>query len=81
MIGNLGGGLIKQLLGEEVEDDRPEFPIAAPPAEHGDDRYLQLRMKKKYQLGLIRKMLEESGYGDLAKMSTLSRREPEDIGD
>lgn len=50
------------------------------PAMHDEMQVLQLRMKRKHQLGLIRKMLEESGYDDLAKMTTLSRRDfDEDI--
>jgi hypothetical protein len=38
-------------------------------------------MKRRYQTGMLKKMLEEAGYGDLAKMTTLSKREYEDYNE
>jgi len=58
-------------------DDIPSDGIAMEPAVHEDQydpKILQLRLKRKYQLGMIKKMLEEGGYGDLAKMTTIGRK-------
>lgn len=63
--------LVSRLMEEPA--DRPM--IAAEPEMHDDPKVLQLRMKRRYQLGMIKKMLEEAGYEDLAKMTTLSKRD------
>lgn len=60
-----------EMLGE------PEEVPDMEPAVHDDNmdpKVLQLRLKKKYQLGMIKKMLEEGGYEDLAKMTTIGRK-------
>jgi hypothetical protein len=65
--------LIDMLGGPEPAEEVPDME----PAVHEDDmdpKILQLRLKKKYQLGMIKKMLEEGGYGDLAKMTTIGRK-------
>lgn len=54
---------------EEVPDMDPAVHEDA-----SDPRILQIRLKKKYQLGMIKKMLEEGGYSDLAKMTTLNKK-------
>lgn len=64
--------LVSRLM--EEPEDRLSVDIPEP-AMHEDPQILQLRMKRKYQLGMIKKMLEDSGYGDLAKMTTLSKRD------
>lgn len=40
-----------------------------------DPKVFQLKMKRRRQMEMVKKMLEDSGYGDLAKMTTLNRRE------
>ncbi len=64
----------------EMMGSRPDVEsegVAMEPAVHEDDydpKILQLRLKRKYQLGMIKKMLEEGGYGDLAKMTTIGKK-------
>lgn len=70
------GGILGQLLNEDPAGHEPVNPLA--PMEHGDEKVLALRMKKKYQLGLLRQMLEQGGYGDLAKMSSFTKRDIDD---
>ncbi len=58
-------------------DEKPE--IDAEPAVFDeevkyDPKLLQLRLKKKYQLGMVKKMLEEGGYGELAKMTNVGKK-------
>ncbi len=74
----------RRFLAMMEAQDKPEVPsegVAMEPAMH-DDPYdphvLQLRMKRKYQLGMIKKMLEDGGYSDLAKMTTVGRKSYED---
>lgn len=38
-----------------------------------DPRYLSLHLKRKHQTNLLKKMLSEGGYPDLARMTTISR--------
>lgn len=40
-----------------------------------DPQVLQLQIKKKRQLEMIKRMLSQAGYEDLARMTTLRRRE------
>jgi len=64
------------------EEDPEDFNGFSPEAAlHEDPRVLQLKMKRRYQTGMLKKMLEEAGYGDLAKMTTLSKREYEDYNE
>jgi hypothetical protein len=66
---------IQRLMAEEEpEGSRVAMGAVEDPAMH-DPKILQMQIKRKHQLGMIRKMLEESGYGDLAKMTTLSKRD------
>lgn len=63
-------------LVEYMRESEPEF--YEEPAAH-EDRFdpqvLQLQIKKKRQLEMIKKMLEQGGYEDLARMTTLRRRD------
>lgn len=69
--------LLLKLLGQDsAEPVAPALDENLPNLE--DDKIFQLRMKKKVQAGIIRKMMEESGYGDLAKMTNVSKREFEE---
>lgn len=60
--------------------DRSEEPreedAGIEPASHEDDEYLRLRIKKKQQNHLLRKMLQDGGYGDLAKMTNIRGASP-----
>lgn len=61
---------------EALQEPDPveEMPDMEPAMHEADPKILQLRLKKKYQLGMIKKMLEEGGYEDLAKMTTIGRK-------
>ena len=43
-----------------------------------DPRYLQLELKKKHMNNLLKRMLVDGGYDDLARMTTLRRAGVED---
>lgn len=67
--------LADQLRGEQeapIDYTRAERPATSDP------RVLQLVMKKRYQTNLLRRMLEDAGYSDLAKMATIRRDRMED---
>lgn len=71
-----GAKSLLELLADENPVDEPV--LREEPAAHGDShdpRILQLRLKRKYQMGMIRKMLEEGGYKDLAKIASISKRD------
>ncbi len=53
-----------------------EMPVEEPAMHDSPDdpKILQLRLKRKYQLGMIKKMLEDGGYGELAKMTTIGKK-------
>lgn len=71
-------GLIELLRENDGPDDF--VPDRSEPAAHLDPRTLQLQIRKKHQMGILKKMLEDAGYGDLAKMTTISKRDyDEDI--
>lgn len=56
--------------------NEPEKPIeeSAAHTDPYDPKILQLKLKKRYQLGMIKKMMQQAGYDDLARMTTLSRK-------
>lgn len=66
------------LIGRLMADEEPEGTTVPfqpdDPAMH-DPKILQMQIKRRHQLGILKKMLEDSGYGDLAKMTTLSKRD------
>jgi len=74
---NQGSKWLYQLManphtrGEEVSEE----DMGMEPASRDDD-YLRLRIKKKQQNHLLRSMLEQGGYGDLAKMTTIRGAKP-----
>ena len=55
----------------------PDLPQAEPAfhQEKFDPKYLQLQLKRRRQMEMVKRMLEDAGYDDLAKMATLRRRE------
>jgi hypothetical protein len=69
--------LVDLMAEEEPESSFPAQGIDEP--EMHDPKVLQLRIRRKHQLGMIKKMLEDAGYEDLARMTTLQRREYDDI--
>ncbi len=71
-----GSGLFKKFL-EQDQEPIPQMPMREP-AVHMNDKVMQLHMKKKYQTAMLKKMLEDAGYGDLAKMTTISKRDYEE---
>lgn len=75
-----GGGLFRRLMG--MEEEPADEPIVDDVPSHGDERYLALKLKKKHQMLMLKKMLAEAGYDDLAKMTTISKHDLEDdMGD
>lgn len=73
------GGILQKLLGRGVEDQGDE-PMLDEPAMHGDEKILQLKLKKKNQINMLKRMLADAGYGDLAKMTTISKHDLDDEG-
>lgn len=69
--------LVETMMQNDAPERSPMWP-SEEPAMHDDPRVLQLQLKRRYQMGMLKKMLEESGYGDLAKMTTLSKRDFDD---
>lgn len=70
------------MLGFRGSDDEalPALAEAERPDEREmDPETIRLVMKKRQRLIALRKMLEQSGYGDLAKMSSV-RKEGLDDG-
>lgn len=45
---------------------------------HDDPRLLTMQLRRKHQLGLLRKMLEDAGYGDLARATSFRNERLED---
>lgn len=60
-----------QLMGQRTEPATEE-DVGIEPASRDDDDYLRMRIKKKQRTHLLRKMLEDGGYGELSKMTNLS---------
>lgn len=70
-------GSTKQLLDYVMKGQHePTFPRPEPAAHvnESDPKVLELRLKRKYQMGLIKKMMQDAGYDDLAKMTTIGKR-------
>lgn len=67
-----------QMMGNPLErgEEATEEDVGIEPPSHGDDEYLRLRIKKKQQNHLLRKMLQDGGYGDLAKMTNIRGASP-----
>lgn len=61
---------------EQHENEKPMTAEHVDPAEHGSEsKTLQLVMKRKHQQMMLHKMLQDAGYGDLAKMTAFQMRE------
>lgn len=73
--------LLDALSKEETYDAEPVTGPRGDDFARGDDKFYQLQLKKKYQTNLLRKMLADAGYDDLAKMTTIRKARFEDEGD
>lgn len=60
-------------LRDEAGDapELPELDEGAEPVAPDDPRYLQLQMRRRHMNKLIKQMLEQSGYRELARMSSM----------
>lgn len=57
--------------------DEPNLDALMEPAAHeSEPQLLELNIKKKQQMAVLKRMLHDAGYGDLAKMATLSQHRP-----
>jgi hypothetical protein len=65
------------MLGARNEDVGALSQLEEQPMDPEKARYLRLELKRRHKMQLIKKMLEEAGYGDLAKMTTVKSRELE----
>jgi hypothetical protein len=66
-----------QLMGPQFRGDEiSEEDAGIEPATRDDSEYLRLKIKKKHQNHLLRKMLEDGGYKDLAKMANIRGGQP-----
>ncbi len=67
---------LMELMRKEGPEDEVEDSYHEPAMAEDDynQKLLQIRLKRKYQLGMIKKMLEEGGYGDLAKMTNVGKK-------
>lgn len=69
--------LLELIRDEQAAQNEPhEYQALQEKASHGssyDPKILQLKMKRRHQLGLLKKMMEDAGYGDLARMTTISK--------
>lgn len=67
------------------ESDQPMISERGAAADErssaSDPRVLQLILKKKNQQNLLRKMLQDAGYGDLSRMTSFKRESLEDGDD
>lgn len=56
--------------------DRGDMPTEADVMDQdpsAEPQYLQLQLKKKHATALLKRMLAEGGYGDLARMTNIRR--------
>lgn len=60
----------------ERSEEPTEEDLGVEPPSRDDGDYLRLRIKKKQQKQMLRQMLEQGGYGELAKMTTISGGRP-----
>ncbi len=65
---------------EEEAGYEPPLPERDFAPDHMDPRELELVLKRKHKLNMLKRMLADSGYPNLARMSTI-RREPASEGD
>ena len=60
----------------ERSEEPTEEDLGVEPPARDDGNYLRLRIKKKQQNHMLRQMLEQGGYGDLAKMTNIRGGRP-----
>ena len=65
-----------RMLADYLKSQSPEPEMYEEPASHMDrfdPKVLELQVKKRRQLQMIKQMLENAGYTDLAAMTNLRR--------
>jgi 3-deoxy-D-arabino-heptulosonate 7-phosphate (DAHP) synthase class II len=72
--------LLEQLQREEGAEPDAVHGELAEHAPLDDPQYMTLKLRKKHQTNLMRRMLQDAGYADLARM-TQFRRERLDDGE
>ncbi len=73
-----------QILLDALRDESDPPMIAPERAERpasDDPRVLQLVLKRRYHTNILRRMLQDAGYSDLAKMTAFRRERMGDDGD
>jgi hypothetical protein len=76
-----------QLLADALREESDPPPVGgelrAERQPSDDPRVLQLVLKRRYHTNLLRRMLQDAGYADLAKMTAFRRErlEGNDYGD
>ncbi len=67
---NLYGGGIQDLLSQQTRDENPALPSDM---DEGD--YPVMTLKRKKQAAILRSILQQGGYGDLAKEVSIKRQQ------
>lgn len=69
------GKKLAELMREEADLPEPdELGPAEPEPSRDDPRYLMFTIKRRRQAALLKRMLTDAGYGDLAKMASVTTR-------
>lgn len=74
----------RQLLDELIREEADAPPADVARAERGpesDDRVYQMMLKRRYHSNILRRMLEDAGYKDLARSTTIRRASVEESED
>lgn len=65
-----------QLMGQIDRQPTEADDLNIEPEAREDEQYMRLKLKKKRQNHLLKQMLEDGGYKDLARMTTISGAKP-----
>jgi hypothetical protein len=66
-----------QLMGQiERQPPASADDLGIEPEDSDPDQYMRLKIKKKRQNHMIKQMLEDGGYKELARMTTISGAKP-----
>lgn len=73
--------LMEALRGEsaDVPELAPRGSIDRTP--YGEPQVLQLQLKRKHAANMLKRMLSEAGYDDLARYTSLNREKLEDYNE
>lgn len=61
----------RSLVDRLGQADEPTIAAMEDPAMHDDD-VLRLELKRRYKMQMIKKILQDAGYEDLARMTTVT---------